>query len=121
MRTIAIIASAAMLTACASRASDVPAAYVSPALYQNLSCAQLAAEAQRVSHAAAIASGQQERRAGNDAIATGVGLIIFWPALFFIKGDGATSAELSRLRGEAVAIEQAATAKGCGIQFHQQS
>lgn len=36
-----------------------------------------------------------------------------------IPRDGAASAELSRLRGEAVAIEQASTAKGCGIQFHQ--
>lgn len=119
MKAISVISAAALLGACASSPENIAPAYVSPTLYQNLSCAQLAAEAQHVSHRAAAAAGQQQRRATGDAVATGVALVVFWPALFFIKGDGASSAELARLRGEAVAIQQASTAKGCGIQFRQ--
>ena len=49
----------------------------------------------------------------------GVGLVLFWPSLFFIKGDGATAAELGRLKGEMDAIEQASIQKNCGIQFQR--
>jgi hypothetical protein len=46
----------------------------------------------------------------------GVGLVVFWPALLFIPGKD-QSAEVSRLKGEMEALEQAAIAKNCGIQF----
>ena len=58
----------------------------SPIQYQSYSCAQLREEAARVSARAAEASGAQNQKANNDAIATGVGAVLFWPALFFIKG-----------------------------------
>lgn len=47
----------------------------------------------------------QDEKATNDAVATGVGPVLFWPSLFFIKGDGQTAAESGRLRGEFDAIE----------------
>jgi len=47
----------------------------------------------------------------------GVGLVLFWPSLFFIKGDGTTAAEVGRLKGEMEAIEQASVKRNCGIQF----
>ncbi len=48
------------------------------------------------------------------------GLIIFWPAIFLVKGDGAQAAEVSRLKGEMQAIQTASSRKGCGIQFETQ-
>jgi hypothetical protein len=63
--------------------------------------------------------GSQDAKARNDAVATGVGLVLFWPALFFIKGDSTTAAEVSRLKGEMEAIEQASVRKECGIQFRR--
>ena len=59
------IAFAALLCAflaagCAKDASQVGATYVSPILYENYTCPQLAEEAQRVSSRAAQASGVQE-------------------------------------------------------------
>jgi len=48
---------------------------------------------------------------------TTAALVIFWPAAFFVKGDGATAAELSRLKGEMETIERVADEKGCGITF----
>lgn len=115
--TITMIVAAAALASCASKASDIEAAYVSPTLYQQLSCKQLAEEATTVSSRAIAAAGVQDKKAGQDAAATTVGLVLFWPALFLTKGDGASAAEVSRLKGEMQAIEDASRRKGCGIKF----
>jgi hypothetical protein len=105
------------ISGCASRPDDITAAYVSPVLYQNLTCEQLSLEAQTVSARAAAAAGTQNRKANQDAAAMAVGIIIFWPALFLTKGDGAQAAEVARLKGEMQAIEHASIAKNCGIAF----
>ena len=47
----------------------------------------------------------------------GVGLVLFWPALFFIKGNDEKAGELARVRGEMEAIQQASIEKNCGIKF----
>ncbi len=114
--TIAVAATIA-LAGCATSPKDIAPAYVSPVLYQNLSCQQLAGEAARVSQAAAAASGQQSAQQGRDAAAVAVGMVLFWPALFFVGGDKGNAAEIARLKGEMQAIEQANIAKGCGIKF----
>ena len=102
---------------CATRSENIGAAYVSPVAYQSYSCAQLAQEGERVSSRAAQLSGAQDSKATSDAVATGVAVVLFWPAAFLIKGDSTTAAELSRLKGERDAIEQASIAKNCGIRF----
>jgi hypothetical protein len=66
---------------------------------------------------AAELTGQQNKRATGDAVAMGVGLILFWPALFFIKGNDAQEAELARVKGEMEAVQKASIAKQCSIQF----
>ncbi len=108
---------AGLLSSCASKPSEIEAAYVSSTLYESLSCEQLRQEATAVSSRAIAASGAQQKKADNDAVAVGVGVVIFWPALFFTKGDGATAAEVSRLKGEMRAIETASLKKNCGIRF----
>jgi hypothetical protein len=47
----------------------------------------------------------------------GVGLVIFWPSLFFIGGDKVNAAQLAHLKGEMDAIQQVSIQKQCGIQF----
>lgn len=92
------------------------AAYVSPLQYDSYDCAQLGEEALRVSGRAAEVTGAQNKKATNDAVATGVAIIVFWPALFFIDGDDEKTAELARLKGEVDAIQQVSIKKGCGIE-----
>jgi uncharacterized protein YceK len=75
-----------LLSGCATKSNDISAAYVSPIQYQSYTCAQLQEEAARVSARAAVASGAQDQKATNDAVATGVGVVLFWPALFFHQG-----------------------------------
>jgi hypothetical protein len=110
MRFIIAAACAALaLAGCASSASNVAPLTASPYLYENLSCPQIAAEAQRVSARAAVLSGTQDSKATRDAVLTGVGLVVFWPALLVmpaVSGNDALTAELAKLKGEMIAIEQ---------------
>ena len=116
----AVMAVGLMIGACAKSADRVAPTYISPVTYEHLSCAQIAQEAQRVSQRAAVAAGVQDDKATKDALATTIGIVIFWPALFFIGGNDQTTAELGRLRGEMEALEQASVRKNCGIQFRRQ-
>lgn len=119
-RNIAALAVvAALVSGCATNPKDIAPSYVSPILYQNLSCEQLAQEAARVSQAAAVSSGAQANQASKDAVMTTVGVVLFWPSLFFIGGDKGNAAEVARLKGEMQAIEQANISKNCGLQFAQ--
>ena len=111
------LGSALLCAGCATRADNIAASYTSPNTYASYTCAQLKEEAQRVSGRATTAIGAQNSKATNDAIMTGVGAVIFWPTLFFIKGDGASASDVARLKGEMEAIEQASIMKKCGIVF----
>ncbi len=116
-RGIISVILALILVGCASKAAEVTPAYVSPMMYQSYNCQQLAAEAQRVSAAAAAASGTQDSQATKDAVATTAAVIIFWPAAFFVQGDKQNAAQLAQLKGEMDAIQQTSIQKQCGIQF----
>lgn len=104
---------------CAEKSENISATYVSPITYQSFSCRQIGEEAQRVSSRAAELTGVQDKNAENDAVATGVALVLFWPAAFFISGDKETTAELARLKGELEALEQASIQKNCSINFEK--
>jgi hypothetical protein len=122
MRPFALVFALAMtLAGCASKSSEITPAYVSPVLYQNYTCTQLAQEAQGVSARAAQVSGAQDQKRSNDQVATGVAIVVFWPAAFLVGGDGAMSAELAQLKGQMVAIEQASIQKKCGIKFQREA
>jgi Tfp pilus assembly protein PilN len=120
MRIIGIAALGAVLTGCASASSDITPSYVSPVMFQQYTCPQLAQEAQAVSQRAATLSGVQDKKRTDDAIATTAAVVIFWPAAFFVGGDKQIAAELAQMKGQMVAIEQASTQKKCGIQFQSQ-
>lgn len=105
------------LTGCAKDASQVGPTYVSPVLYEGYTCQQLGEEAQRISSRATQSAGVQDQKATNDKVAMGVGLIIFWPALLFTKGNDENTAELARLRGQMEAVEDMSIKKKCGITF----
>ncbi len=107
------VALAALVSACATAPQNIAATYVSPLQYQNYSCQQLGAESQRIGTRVAEVTGQQQQKANNDAVATGVAVVLFWPAVFFLGGGGDKTGELSRLKGESDAIQQAAIQKNC--------
>ena len=107
------------LCGCASSSDKVAPAYVSPYVFDSLSCRQLAEEAQRLSSRAATLAGVQDQKRTQDAVATTVAVVVFWPAAFLVGGDNAQTAELAKVRGEMEAIEQVSIRKNCGIQFQR--
>jgi len=114
-KSVALILIAALLSSgCATAPHKISASYVSPLQYYGLSCEQIQQEMMRVSAKVGEVSGVQKGEATKDAWAMGVGLILFWPALFFLMGSDKKE-ELARLKGEYVALEQAAIHNNCGF------
>lgn len=118
---VTLTAVVAVAAGCASSADKVGGQYVSPLLYSNHDCTQLSLEAQRISSRVGVLSGVQDQKATNDAIATGVAIVVFWPAAFLVGGNDQNTAELARLKGEFETIEQVAIQKKCNIQFRRES
>jgi hypothetical protein len=116
-KTVIALGAVSMLAACATPPKDISPTYVSTNLYQGLSCEQLREEAQGVSNRAVAAYGAQKQNVTQDAAMTGVGVVLFWPALFFMQGNGAEAAAVGQVKGEMAAIEQVNRVKNCGIQF----
>lgn len=102
------------VSGCAKKADKISATYVSPLQYSRYDCAQIRQELVRVSSMVREVSGAQDKEAEGDAIATGVGLVLFWPALFFLMGDDQAQ-ELGLLKGEYDSLQSAATEKKCEI------
>ena len=90
---------------------------ISPLQYQDYSCKQISAELQRVSSRAQQVANDVNRNADGDTAAMAAGLILFWPALFFIDGDSPQAQEYGRLKGEYDALEQAGIKKNCGLDY----
>ena len=101
-----------ILIGCADKSAKIAASYVSPLKYRSYSCAQLTEEYARVLEEAGITNKAQDDVAANDAWAMGIGLVVFWPALFFIDNDDQRE-QVARLKGELKAIDQAAIRKDC--------
>jgi hypothetical protein len=120
-RFLATTAIVATTVGCASTADKIGPQYVSPLQFSAYDCGQLSLEAQRISSRVAQLSGVQDQKATNDAIVTGVAIVVFWPAAFLVGGNDQTSAELARLKGEFETIEQVAIQKKCGFEFRRQS
>jgi len=117
MRSIALLVLGVLIAGCATQPSDLPTTYVSPNQYQNYSCEQITMEMNRTSRKANELQARLKKDADNDAAQMAVGIIIFWPALFFLEGgDGPEAAEYSRLKGEFEALEEVSVQKKCGVE-----
>jgi len=120
MKRFAIIG-AALLSACASAPEDIQTSYISPVQYQNYDCNQISMEIARVNRRAADLEANLTKKADNDSAQMGVGLILFWPTLFFLEGgDGPEAQEYARLKGEREALESASVQKRCSVNSVQQ-
>lgn len=111
---LCLVSQLAILPSCASSADKISPAYVSPLQYQHYSCNQIRSEMIRVSRRVNEVAGVQDHQASKDSVALGVGLVLFWPALFFMIGKDKEE-ELARLKGEYEALEQSAIQKDCDV------
>lgn len=115
-KSIASMAAASFaLVGCATSSKDIASTYVSPIQYQGYDCEQIAAENQRLASRVSQLGGRLDEASSNDKAIMGVGLVLFWPALFALGGTKQQEAEYARLKGEHDALQQAAVAKKCTV------
>jgi hypothetical protein len=108
----AAVAAAIVLSGCAKSASNVTSAYQSPSVYANWTCDQLAVEELEVRRRVVAMAQKQDNAATRDAVAMGVGLVLFWPALFLLAA-GDEEAQLSVIKGQHDALVSAQGAQQC--------
>ena len=112
-RFVCCVTIGAFLGGCATAGKDVAATYVSPIQYSHYDCDQLRQELARINGRVGQLTGRLDEAASNDKALVGVGMILFWPALFALGGTKQQEAELSRLKGEYEALQSASTNKKC--------
>lgn len=111
---VALTASAA----CSSTADQVQATYVSPMKYASYDCENIQYEIARIEQQVNNLTGQQNKKAKNDKIYTGVGAVLFAPALFMLA-SGDVKDELAAAKGEYDALQEAARRKRCFEGFEE--
>lgn len=104
------------LSGCASNPDKIDATYVSPLKYKEYDCDQIAMEMDYVGDRTNRLYHRLKKERKADNWQTGVGLVLFWPALFFLEGgDGPEAAEYAQLKGEFNALQDASVSRRCGI------
>jgi hypothetical protein len=111
----ALLCVAIVLSGCSTASSGIATAYVSPLQFQGYDCQQIAAEMQRIHVRVNQLAGRLDKAAENDKALVGVGMILFWPALFALGGTKEQEAEYARLKGEYEALERVANEKRCNL------
>lgn len=101
------------LAGCATRSVDVAPISANPAEFAAWDCSRIDDELDRVQQRAADVAYAVDERAGNNIVALGVGVAVFWPAILAMRPDGLEAAELARLKGRFEALRTAATTQAC--------
>ena len=113
-KLITAILAASIATGCTTSPKNIGAAYVSPLKYQNYTCDQLASEHAAIEQRVSSAYGHLKKESSKDKWATGVGIVLFWPALLFLAGnDHAKEAEYAQLKGNYEAVQQSMIQHNC--------
>jgi hypothetical protein len=110
---LAAVISALAFAGCASRAVDVKPVPANPAEFMAWDCTRIDDESDSVQYRAAEVAYAVDERVGNNIVALGIGVTIFWPAMIAMRPDGLEAAELGQLKGRYEALRGAASAKGC--------
>ena len=106
-----------LLSSCATQPDKLSTTYVSPLKYKDYDCDQIIMEMDNVSKRTADLYQRLDKKADDDAAQMGVGLILFWPTLFFLEGgDGPEATEYSNLKGEYEALRTASVQKKCSME-----
>lgn len=102
----ALSIAAVLLPGCASRPDNVVASHVSSSRYADRTCKSLARELDEVQDALRAQSAKLNDKATQDAVVTGVGVILFWPVLFALGNNAGLEGDVARLKGEEQAIRK---------------
>ncbi|WP_425052913.1 hypothetical protein [Psychromarinibacter sp. S121] len=112
-RALLALTVVSMLGACAQQPNQVQAIPVSTMNYSGMTCHQLAAERADIISRVNTLSAAQKQKADQDAVAMGIGMILFWPALFALTAGTDQGPALGQAKGEFDAIEKKLRERGC--------
>ena len=101
------------LLGCATRSADIVPARANLTDFAGWDCNRLADEQDLVQRRAADLAYQVDERVGNNIIALGVGLAVFWPAILAMRPAGPEAQDLARLKGRFEALQTAARLRQC--------
>lgn len=101
------------IAGCATKSADVAPTYTSTNTYAGLSCRQITAERDAIASEVSRVSVAQDKQRKKDQIATGVGAVVFWPALLYNVAVKDDADQLGRLKGQYDALGRMAGEKGC--------
>lgn len=111
----ALACSLALVAGCATRSADIRPRPTDPAAYAGWTCERLAEEIDTVQQRAADVAYAVDARVGNNMIALGVGVTVFWPALLAMRPVGLEADELALLKGRFEAMRQVSARRGCAV------
>ena len=111
-RWISVLAVSALL-GCATRSADIAPAPANVADFAGWDCNRLADEQDLVQHRAADLAYTVDERVGNNIMALGVGLAVFWPAILAMRPAGPEAQDLARLKGRFEALQTASRLIQC--------
>ncbi len=118
LRFIPAFVASSIVLGCASNPNKIEAAYVSPLKYQKFDCDQIAIEQASVERRTNTLYHSLKKESNKDNAQMGIGLVLFWPALFFLEGgDGPQAAEYGQLKGDYAALRDTSVAKKCDLAF----
>lgn len=106
---------AILAVGCAHSSEEIAAQPVPTSTYGSYECTKIASEGDRIAARLAELKTEVDETADDDELTTTVGILVFPPLLFFLKGDGAEANEYGRLKGEYAALQEAAVQKQCPI------
>ncbi|WP_170376347.1 hypothetical protein [Ruegeria atlantica] len=112
-RFFTVVALLPFVAACAQSPDKVGATYVSPAIFDGRSCQQLHAERNQIASNVKKLTADQKKAATDDAVITGVTLVLFWPAALAMAATQDHADQLAAAKGNYDAITQAMQTKNC--------
>ena len=111
-----------IITGCATSPDKISATYVSPLKYKDYDNDQIVMEMDYIGQRTAELYYQLDKEAKSDQGQMALGLLIFWPALFFLEGgDGPQAVEYARLKGEYEALRKIAIQRKIGLELMPKS
>ena len=111
-RSISVL-SAILAVGCAHSSEEIAAQPVPVSTFDGYECTKIASEGDRISARMTELRTEVDETADDDELMTTVGILVFPPLLFFLKGDGAEADEYGRLKGEDAALQEVAAQKQC--------
>jgi len=108
---ICIVAFMTVTYGCATHPRHIGASHVNSSVYKRMSCDDIFDERESVVSRLNVLIPAQKKKSDSDTIAFWISMLLFWPAIFFLGMGDDHKEEISRLRGELIAIDRAA--KSC--------